>query len=175
MVNNVAIVILAQRDNDDVSLLVMPCYFKPLSNPWSELANHNNHKPLTPGFPRYLKKICFSGTNSKTPVVFQVLVTQEAIRARLAGIHILSVGTLNADQNQLRSISSVPQVLDTNYFYYGTNEQLRNGRQAVSDQLCLHSTLGDLYCKHTIFGYQCFCREEACYYRTMNGTQCTGR
>lgn len=59
MVNNVAIVILAQRDNDDVSLLVMPCYFKPLSNPWSELVTHNNHKPLTPGFPRYLKKDLF--------------------------------------------------------------------------------------------------------------------
>ena len=107
--------------------------------------------------------------------MFQAGMIQEAIRARLAGIHILAVGTLNADQNQVRQISSVPQILDTNYFTTVVVDQLRNSRQAVSDQICAHSTLGDLYCRHTMFGYQCFCREEACYYRTMNGTQCTGK
>ncbi len=104
----------------------------------------------------------------------QVSARREAIRARVAGIHILSVGTLNADQNEVRSFSSVPQILNTNYFYTPFGEQLRNVRSDVSSQLCLHSSLGDLYCKNTRYGYQCFCREEQCYYRTMNGTQCTG-
>ena len=65
---------------------------------------------------------------------------QQAVAARAAGIKIISVGvTQQVDQNEIRSLSSLPQTLNRDYFLSVDFASLRNIVGDISTSACVPS------------------------------------
>jgi len=96
-----------------------------------------------------------------------------AIEARNAGITIFSVGVTNAiDENELRLMSSTPQVEGQNYFRSATFDQLNTIVSSIVTQTCSVQSTENLYCKDGKHGIMCFCKYDTCDIRPTNSSQC---
>jgi hypothetical protein len=96
----------------------------------------------------------------------------EAIQARNRGIKIYSVGiTKNINEDELRKISSQPQLVNENYFKAADFRSLEKVAVAITSNACDNERLfcGDVNTKERM----CFCRfDDECDVRPANGTRC---
>jgi len=98
-----------------------------------------------------------------------------AEEARRRGIQMFSVGiTDQAKEQELRQISSQPQELNKNYYMSADFVSLNEILETIVGEACSSTgSSGNVFCKQTAeAGLVCFCREDTCTSRPINGTVC---
>jgi hypothetical protein len=142
----------------------------------------------TSGGIREMKDVQFTEANGDRPDVknIAIIITDgkstfdsdrtipDANTAKSRGIQIYSVGITNAaNEEELRLMSSDPQVRDQNYWLSADFTTLATiGNQIVSETCKTNNE--DLYCRFSaITGkQQCFCRHSECLIKPVNGSMC---
>merc|ERR1712083_101457 len=99
----------------------------------------------------------------------------DAEAARRDGIDIISIGiTTDADEKELREMSSEPQIEGKNYFKTASFQVLDEITSTILEETCSLLVSENLFCEHSALGgYQCFCKHHLCDVRPTNGTKCT--